>query len=408
MKGRKAKRRGEGPAAAAPRAGRVDRDRSGFATVEEAVRDIADGRMVIVVDYEERENEGDLTIAAEKVSPEIINFMARYGRGLICLPMTGKRLQELQVPLMVEENTSTYQTAFCVSIEARKKVSTGISARDRAETVRAAVDPATRPEDLARPGHVFPIVAQDGGVLRRAGHTEAAVDLARLAGLYPAGVLCEILADDGTMAKRDRLLEMSREFQMPIITIEDLIRHRRRFESFIPPGNPLFACRPHHPASKRHDESGFLGHRNELFGADDVAGTGQPADQGFQPHHPAAGEIDLGLVHQHQLVLPERLAQAGFQAQLLLRHRIQFIAEIFETAAPLLRLIHRQVCLAQQGIGVEPVVRIDADADAGADGIAPLTQFEGFGQRLGQLARHPGCSARSRWMVQDDGKLIAP
>jgi 3,4-dihydroxy 2-butanone 4-phosphate synthase/GTP cyclohydrolase II len=219
------------PRLSAPR--KTEPGARGFTTVENAVREIQAGRMVIVVDDEDRENEGDLTIAAEKVTPEIINFMARYGRGLICLPMTRQRLQELEIPLMVEENTSTYQTAFCISIEAKKRVSTGISAADRAETVRAAVEPATRPEDLARPGHMFPLMARDGGVLKRAGQTEAAVDLARLAGLRPAGVICEILKEDGTMARVPDLLRFSRKHNIPILTIADLIRYRVRTERLV-------------------------------------------------------------------------------------------------------------------------------------------------------------------------------
>ncbi|PYQ11332.1 MAG: bifunctional 3,4-dihydroxy-2-butanone-4-phosphate synthase/GTP cyclohydrolase II [Acidobacteria bacterium] len=205
----------------------------GFATVEDAIADIGAGRMVIVVDDEDRENEGDLTLAAERVTPEAINFMARYGRGLICLPMTAQRLKELEIPLMVEENTSNYQTAFCVSIEARKKVSTGISAADRAETVRVAVDPASRPFDLARPGHMFPLMAREGGVLKRAGQTEAAVDLARLAGLGPAGVICEILKEDGTMARLPDLLGFSAQHQIRILTIAELIRYRMQHERLV-------------------------------------------------------------------------------------------------------------------------------------------------------------------------------
>ncbi|HEV8376920.1 MAG TPA: bifunctional 3,4-dihydroxy-2-butanone-4-phosphate synthase/GTP cyclohydrolase II [Candidatus Polarisedimenticolia bacterium] len=189
--------------------------------------------MIIVVDDEDRENEGDLTLAAEKVTPEAINFMARYGRGLICLPMTGRRLKELEIPLMVEENTSNYQTAFCVSIEARLKVSTGISAADRAETVRVAVDPASKPADLARPGHMFPLMAREGGVLKRAGQTEAAVDLARIAGLKPAGVICEILKDDGTMARVPDLLRFSRQHRIRILTIAELIRYRMQHERLV-------------------------------------------------------------------------------------------------------------------------------------------------------------------------------
>src|SRR5687768_15481143 len=174
-----------------------------FSSIPDALADIRAGRMVVVVDDEDRENEGDLTIAAEKVTPDAINFMARYGRGLVCLPMTGKRLDELRIPLMVrdEANDAKFGTAFCVPIEAKRGTTTGISAADRAQTILTAIDPATKPSDLARPGHMFPLRAQEGGVLVRAGQTEAAVDLARLAGLVPAGVICEIMDEDGTMRR---------------------------------------------------------------------------------------------------------------------------------------------------------------------------------------------------------------
>ncbi len=204
-----------------------------FATVEEAVQEIGAGRFVIVVDDEDRENEGDLTIAAEKITPEAINFMARFGRGLICMPMTEKRLQELDIPQMVANNTSTFSTAFGVSIEARRNVSTGISAADRAHTVRVAIDRRTRPADLARPGHMFPLRAVEGGVLKRAGQTEAAVDLARLAGLYPAGVICEIMNEDGTMARLPDLRKFSARHDIRMITVADLIAHRMRTESLV-------------------------------------------------------------------------------------------------------------------------------------------------------------------------------
>lgn len=204
-----------------------------FCSIDEAIEGIREGQMIIVVDDEDRENEGDLTIAAEKVSPEIINFMAKHGRGLICLPMTGERLDELQIPLMVSENTSRFETAFCVSIEARENVSTGISAHDRATTIKVAIDPKTKPLDLARPGHVFPLRAKEGGVLRRPGQTEAAVDLARLAGLYPAGVICEVMNDDGTMARVPDLIKFCKKYHLKMITIADLIKYRMMKERLV-------------------------------------------------------------------------------------------------------------------------------------------------------------------------------
>src|SRR3989441_10578977 len=176
------------------------RKRAGpFSLIEDAIEDIRAGKMVIVVDDADRENEGDLTIAAERVTPEAVNFMARYGRGLICLSMTPERLDELEIPLMVSQNTSQFETAFCVPIEAKGRTTTGISAADRAATALTAIDPATKPSDLARPGHLFPLRSRTGGVLVRTGQTEAAVDLARIAGLYPAGVICEVMNEDGTM-----------------------------------------------------------------------------------------------------------------------------------------------------------------------------------------------------------------
>ena len=204
-----------------------------FARVEDSIDAIRAGRMVIVVDDEDRENEGDLTIAAEKITPAGINFMARYGRGLICLSMTPERLDELEIPLMVSQNSSRFETAFCVSIEAKGRTSTGISAGDRAETVLAAIEPATRPADLARPGHMFPLRSRTGGVMARAGQTEAAVDLARIAGLYPAGVICEIMNEDGTMARVPELTRFARRHGLLVITIADLIKYRMRTESLV-------------------------------------------------------------------------------------------------------------------------------------------------------------------------------
>src|SRR5512143_2863907 len=206
-----------------------------FSSIPDALSDFRAGKMIVVVDDEDRENEGDLTIAAEKVTPEAINFMARYGRGLVCLPMTAERLDELRIPLMVrdEQNSAKFGTAFCVPIEAKSGTTTGISAADRARTVLAAIDPRTRPEDLARPGHMFPLRAREGGVLTRAGQTEAAVDLARLAGLYPAGVICEIMNPDGTMARLPQLEETAKEFGLKIASIADLIAYRRRHEKLV-------------------------------------------------------------------------------------------------------------------------------------------------------------------------------
>jgi len=202
-------------------------------SVEQAVAEIQAGRMIIIVDDEDRENEGDLMVAAEKITPEIVNFMTKHGRGLICLPLARERLEALQLPLMVADNTARYQTAFTVSIDAKHGVTTGISAYDRAKTVLTAIDPKTKPEDLARPGHIFPLQAKEGGVLARAGQTEAAVDLARLAGLIPAGVICEIMNEDGSMARRPHLDLFSREHGVPILTIADLIRYRMNHETLV-------------------------------------------------------------------------------------------------------------------------------------------------------------------------------
>jgi 3,4-dihydroxy 2-butanone 4-phosphate synthase/GTP cyclohydrolase II len=201
--------------------------------VEAGLARTARGEALIVVDDKDRENEGDLIVAAELVTPESINFMARYGRGLICIALTPERCDELDLPLMVEKNTSSHGTAFCVTVEARDGTTTGISAHDRAATVRALVDPATRPDGLRRPGHMFPLRSQRGGVLKRAGHTEAAVDLTRLGGLRPAGVLCEIMDDDGEMARMPRLRRFAREHTLGIITVADLIAYRMSTEKLV-------------------------------------------------------------------------------------------------------------------------------------------------------------------------------
>jgi len=204
-----------------------------LSTIPEAVEDIKAGKIIIIVDDEGRENEGDFAVAAEKVTPEAINFMAKEARGLICMPVMGERLEELRIPMMVQDNTARFSTAFTVSIEAKHGVTTGISAQDRATTIKTVINPATKPEDIARPGQVFPIKARPGGVLVRAGHTEAVVDLARLAGLYPAGVICEIMNEDGSMARLRQLEEMAAKYNMKMVSVADLITYRRRHEKLV-------------------------------------------------------------------------------------------------------------------------------------------------------------------------------
>jgi 3,4-dihydroxy 2-butanone 4-phosphate synthase/GTP cyclohydrolase II len=204
-----------------------------FVSIPDALEEVRAGRLLVVVDDEDRENEGDLTLAAEKITPEIVNFMATYGRGLVCLALTGERCDQLRLPLMSPLNTSNFGTAFCESIDARDGVTTGISAADRTKTILKAIDPACRPGDLARPGHVFPLRARDGGVLVRAGQTEASVDLGRMAGLSPAGVICEIMNADGTMARVPQLREFCAAHGLKMISVADLIRHRMRTERFL-------------------------------------------------------------------------------------------------------------------------------------------------------------------------------
>jgi 3,4-dihydroxy 2-butanone 4-phosphate synthase / GTP cyclohydrolase II len=204
-----------------------------FTDVPTAIEEIHAGRMIVVVDDEDRENEGDLTLAAEKVTPEAINFMAKFGRGLVCLAMTEERLDHLRIGPMTTENTSQYGTAFCEAIDARDGITTGISAHDRARTIQVAIDPATRPSDLARPGHMFPLRARKGGVLVRAGQTEASVDLARLAGMIPAGIICEIMKDDGSMARVPDLIEFCRTHEMKMLTVAELIRYRMQHERYV-------------------------------------------------------------------------------------------------------------------------------------------------------------------------------
>ena len=237
-----------------------------FATVEQAMEEFRHGRMVILVDDEDRENEGDLAIAAEMVTPASINFMARFGRGLVCLALTEERCDELGLPPMVRENTSPFGTAFTVSIEARGKTTTGISAADRAATIRTAVEPGTRPDDLLRPGHVFPLRAKRGGVLKRAGQTEGSVDLARLAGLLPAAAICEIMNDDGTMARIPDLMRFAAEHGLPVLTIAELIRYRLEHETLV-----RRVASPRLPS--RWGELTIHAYRSDLTGEEHVALT---------------------------------------------------------------------------------------------------------------------------------------
>ena len=232
-----------------------------FTDVPSAIEEIRSGRMIVVVDDEDRENEGDLTLAAEKVTPEAINFMAKYGRGLVCLALTEERLDHLRIGPMTSENTSNYGTAFCEAIDARDGVTTGISVYDRARTIQVAIDPATRPSDLARPGHVFPLRARKGGVLVRAGQTEASVDLARLAGLVPAGIICEIMRDDGSMARIPDLIDFCGTHNLKMLTVAELIRYRMQHERYVHRvGEAL--------VSTRHGEFRLIAYESEIDGGE--------------------------------------------------------------------------------------------------------------------------------------------
>ena len=235
-----------------------------YAPIEEAIDAIARGEFLIVVDHEDRENEGDLILAAEKVTPEAIAFMVRYTSGLICMPVVGERLDDLHLPLMVADNTDIHRTSFTVSVDYTSGTTTGISAEDRAATIKAMIDPATRPSEMARPGHVFPLRYCDGGVLRRPGHTEAAVDFARLAGLYPAGVLCEIVNDDGTMARGADLDVFAKEHGILLVTIDDLIAYRRQIEQLVTRTSEVNLPTP-------HGEFQAIGYRDHFEGAEHLA-----------------------------------------------------------------------------------------------------------------------------------------
>jgi 3,4-dihydroxy 2-butanone 4-phosphate synthase/GTP cyclohydrolase II len=248
-----------------------------FTDVPTALEEIRAGRMIVIVDDEDRENEGDLMLAAEKVTPEAINFMAKYGRGLICLTLTEERLDHLRIGPMSAENTSSYGTAFCEAIDAREGVSTGISAYDRARTILVAIDPATRPADLARPGHVFPLRARKGGVLVRAGQTEASVDLTRIAGLVPAGIICEIMKEDGSMARVPDLIEFCKTHRMKMLTVAEVIRYRMQHERYVHRvGEAL--------VNTRHGEFRVIAYASEVEGGDShLALVRGEIDKGSEP-----------------------------------------------------------------------------------------------------------------------------
>jgi len=291
-----------------------------FSNVLTAVEEIRAGRMIVVVDDEDRENEGDLTLAAEKVTPEAINFMAKYGRGLICLSMTPERLEHLRLGPMTRENTAPRGTAFYESIEARDGVTTGISAHDRARTIQVAIDPTSRPSDLVRPGHVFPLCARKGGVLVRAGQTEAAVDLARMAGLVPAGVICEIMNEDGTMARVPHLIEFCQKHNLKMLTVAELIRYRMEHERLVKrAGEALLPT--------RHGEFRMIAYESQLDGESHVALVKGDVENAHSPvlvrmhSHCLAGDVFGGSLCDCQMVLDrslEMIAENGTGALIYL------------------------------------------------------------------------------------------
>jgi len=291
-----------------------------FSDVLTAVEEIRAGRMIVVVDDEDRENEGDLTLAAEKVTPEAINFMAKYGRGLICLSMTPERLEHLRLGPMTRENTAPRGTAFYESIEARDGVTTGISAHDRARTIQVAIDPTSRPSDLVRPGHVFPLCARKGGVLVRAGQTEAAVDLARMAGLVPAGVICEIMNEDGTMARVPHLIEFCQKHNLKMLTVAELIRYRMEHERLVKrAGEALLPT--------RHGEFRMIAYESQLDGESHVALVKGDVENAHSPvlvrmhSHCLAGDVFGGSLCDCQMVLDrslEMIAENGTGALIYL------------------------------------------------------------------------------------------
>ncbi|HEY6350787.1 MAG TPA: 3,4-dihydroxy-2-butanone-4-phosphate synthase [Candidatus Angelobacter sp.] len=335
---------------------------SPFSDVLTAIEEIRAGRMIVVVDDEDRENEGDLTLAAEKVTPEAINFMAKYGRGLICLAMTPERLDHLRIGPMTRENTTPYGTAFYESIEAREGVTTGISAHDRARTIQVAIDPASRPADLVRPGHVFPLCARKGGVLVRAGQTEAAVELSRMAGLIPAGVICEIMNEDGTMARVPHLIEFCEKHQLKMITVAELIRFRMEHERFVARvGEALLPT--------RHGEFRMIAYESQLDRESHVALVKGSVEDSTGPvlvrmhSHCLAGDVFGGALCDCQMVLDgslEMIANQGSGALIYLHqtskgfsvddaHRLVFHREVRESAT----VAHQRKTQRDIGVGAQ-------------------------------------------------------
>jgi 3,4-dihydroxy 2-butanone 4-phosphate synthase/GTP cyclohydrolase II len=335
--------------------------RAAFTDVPTAIEEIRAGRMIVVVDDEDRENEGDLTLAAEKVTPETINFMARYGRGLICLAMTSERLEYLRIGPMTRENTSPYGTAFYESIEAREGVTTGISAHDRARTIQIAVDPASRAADLVRPGHIFPLCARKGGVLVRAGQTEASVDLARLAGLVPAGVICEIMNEDGTMARVPDLQEFCRVHNLKMLTVAELIRYRMEHERYVSRAGEAML-------PTRYGEFRMIAFESQLDGESHVALVRGDVEQANRPvlvrmhSHCLAGDVFGGALCDCQLVLDrslEMIAREGTGALIYLHNTSKRFSVddqkrlVFHREAPRTTAAHQRKTQRDIGVGAQ-------------------------------------------------------
>jgi 3,4-dihydroxy 2-butanone 4-phosphate synthase/GTP cyclohydrolase II len=364
-----------------------------FTDVPTAIEEIRAGRMIVVVDDEDRENEGDLTLAAEKVTPEVINFMAKFGRGLICLAMTGERLDYLRIGPMTRENTSPYGTAFYESIEAREGVTTGISAHDRARTIQVAIDPASRAADLVRPGHVFPLCARKGGVLVRAGQTEASVDLARMAGLVPAGVICEIMNEDGTMARVPDLIEFCRQHELKMLTVAELIRYRMENERYVARAGEAML-------PTRHGEFRMIAFESQLDGESHVALVRGDVERATGPvlvrmhSHCLAGDVFGGALCDCQEVLDrslERIAQEGAGALIYLHQTSKGFSVdeerrlVFHREAPKNRSAHQRKTQREIGVGAQIL------SDLNIRSIRLLTNhpkrvaaLEGFGIRIAE------------------------